>query len=272
MKSTTGATTTVNGDGFVYNDGKGGKVEIGGDPTVTITNGTSTTKIVNGSITNNGGTNTTGGTTTDTLHVTGASVFDNAVTINTGGGHTTTVNGSGATFANTTGNTKVDGGNVTSTGTTKTGSLDVQHDANVGGSVNVAGYVASSTAYVGTFSGNAMTGGSSEIGNALTSYGAALSSQGARIDSLEGWRASASGQIKKALEGTAVALSIPNVTVDADKRIAVGVGYGNFSGGGSAMGVMANARIDRNWTVGAGAAFGTEEGTVGFKAQIVGQW
>ena len=216
-------------------------------------------------------------TVTGPLHVTGASVFDNAVTINTGG-HTTTVDGSGATFANATGSTKVDGGNVTSTGTTKTGSLSVDHDANVGGNVNVTGYVNSSTAYVGTFSGNAMTGGATEIGNALTSYGAALADHSGRLDALEGWQATAKGQISdlynrssKAYEGTAIALAAQNFTLEAGKRFGVSANFGTFEGQ-SALASSVAIRLDTNWQLNGSVGFGTNNGTVGARAGVIGQW
>jgi trimeric autotransporter adhesin len=206
------------------------------------------------------------------LHVTGTSVFDNAVTINTVG-HTTSINGNGATFTSATGGTRIDGGNVTNTGTTTSGSLNVQHDANVGGGLYVTG--PASIGGGATVSGGLVTDTLSVGG---VNVGATLDNYGSRLSTLEGWESVAKNQIsdlqnktQKASEGVAIALAAQNFTLETGKKFGVSANVGTFEGN-TALASSVAFRLDQNWQINGSVGFGTNNGTVGARAGVVGQW
>jgi hypothetical protein len=145
---------------------------------------------------------------------------------------------------------------------------------------------------VDSFVGNYYTGGNNEVGFALTSYGqqfATVDSRLAGIDStlinhedriasLEGWQAVAKGQFNdlynrssKAYEGVAIALASQQFTLETGKRFGVSGNFGTFEGQ-SALAASAAIRLSHDWQINAGVGFGTNQGTVGGRVGVVGQW
>ena len=285
--SSTGASTKVDGDGFTYTDGKGGKVTIGGDPTITVTNGTSTTTITNGDITNTGNVTTGGTTTTGSLHVTGSSVFDGAITVNTTGGQTK-VTGGGAVFTDPSGGTTtVAGGDVTSTGTISgakvfAGGRDVgqsltDHDTRI---TKVQTQADSTDHRLNVFNG---TGGTIEnwasgVDSWRGDVNAELAHQDGRLSSLESWRgvasaqiASLQGDVKKLQGGVSLAMASKVPSLDRGEKFGLSVNVADFDGTGAVAGGIA-FRIDQNWQINASGGAGFSGGASGGTIGLVGKW
>ena len=225
------------------------------------------------------------------LHVAGPSVFDNAVTINTGG-HTTTVDGSGATFSNATGSTNVDGGTVTTSRVTglvdPVSSSDATNKRYVDGQNSAQDvHINATNDRLNSFNG---TGGTVEswatgvdnwagnVNGHLGSIDNTLASYGNQISTLQDWQSVAKGQISdlykrssKAYEGTAIALAAQNFTLETGKRFGVSANFGTFEGQSALASSMA-IRLDTNWQLNGSVGFGTNNGTVGARAGVTGQW
>lgn len=208
-----------------------------------------------------------------------ASAFTaNGVTVVNTAGASSAVTAGGASFTDAGGgNTTIAGGNVTNSGDTTThgktttGSLDVKGNAKVGGSLDVSGPVYGGSMYTGTFSGNAITGGSAEIGNALNAYGSNLSSLNAWQDVAKSQIANLQGDVKKLQGGVALAMASKVPSLETGKTFGITANFADVDGTGAISGGLA-FRIDKNWQVNASGGTGFSGGASGGSVGIVGQW
>ena len=200
------------------------------------------------------------------------------VTVVNTSGASASVGAGGATFTDSSGGTTtIAGGNVTNSGdtttagATTTGKLAVQGDATVGGSLAVAGPVYGGSLYSGTFSGNSLTGGSAEIGNALNAYGSNLSSLNAWENVAKSQIASLQGDVKKLQGGVALAMASKVPSLDRGEKFGLTANVADFDGTGAIAGGLA-IRIDQTWQVNASGGTGFKGGASGGTVGLVGKW
>ena len=247
LTSVTGASTVTNGDGFVYRDGKGGSISIGGDPTITVTNGSgSTTTITNGSVT-----------------------ASDSVTVGSGGNITSISGGNITTTGAVTANTLSDGA-----GTTISGGAVTTNTVNAGTvnatTVHADSVTASSVSAAYVYADTLATAGYGNVGQTLTNYGNSISNLYSLYNSQQGQINNLNGRMDKAYAGIAMATAFESPQVDPGKRFGLSLNWGEFEGV-SAFSSSAKLRFNDNWAATGGAAV-SQGGQVAAKVGIQTQW
>jgi hypothetical protein len=270
-------STTVGDTGITYQDGKGGKIEIGGDPTITVSGGGTQTQIVNGATTASGVAGSTYG-------------FAAAGNANTGGGYVAAgVSGSqmGFVVANsggyaTLGASGSDAPSLAVSDGTRTTVLAKDGMSTTNGThtttvtangVTTTGTVSAAVVSAGVLS----TTGYSDVGSTLTSYDTRISANAAGISSLGALYSAQQGQINnlngrmdKAYAGIAMATAFESPQVDPGKHFGIALNWGEFEGV-SAFSTMGKFRFNDNWSATAGGAV-SQGGQFSAKAGIQTQW
>lgn len=169
-----------------------------------------------------------------------------------GGVTTTNLTATGTTQTHGITNT----GNIVNTGDTKTQTLQVTNNANVGGDLNVTGM--------------SNTHGINNNGQRIQNVGAAVA--GTDAVNLNQLNEGLAENRKYVDNGVAAALAIPSMPVLAPGKGWAGMAVGNY-GSATAVGLAVGYQVNERWNLGLGVSQGTRSGSkTAVKAQAGFSW